>query len=63
MTFASLCNGARGMFWYAYCGVVDPEKKKFNYGVTSTPERWETICALATRLKKLTPILRAALGR
>ena len=57
MTFASLCNGARGMFWYAYCGVVDPEKKKFNYGVTSTPERWETICALATRLKKLTPIL------
>jgi len=57
MTFAAICHGAKGMTWYAYCGVVDPEKKKFNYGVTSSPERWANICELATRLKALSPVL------
>lgn len=57
MTFAALCNGGKGVSWYAYCGVVDPAKKKFNYGVTSSPERWKTICGLATFIAGLSPVL------
>lgn len=57
MTFAAVCHGAHGMTWYAYCGTVKPEKKQYNYGVTSTPERWKNICDLAARLKSLAPVL------
>ena len=57
MTFATICHGAKGMAWYAYCGIVDPAKKKFNYGVTSSPERWTNVCELATWLKELSPVL------
>jgi hypothetical protein len=57
MTFAAICHGAHGMTWYAYCGRVRPERKQYNYGVTSTPERWRNICDLAGRLKKLAPVL------
>lgn len=45
------------MTWYAYCGMVRPERKQYNYGVTSTPERWRNICDLATRLRSLAPVL------
>ena len=57
MTFAAICHGANGMMWYAYNGTVRPEKNQYNYGVTSTPERWQNICDLATRLKLLSPVL------
>ena len=57
MTFAAVCHGAHGMTWYAYCGTVKPEKKQYNYGVTSTPERWNNICDLSSRLKALAPVL------
>jgi len=57
MTYAAICHGAHGMTWYAYCGSVNPEKNKFNYGVTSSPERWRTICELATQLRELSPVL------
>ena len=57
MTFAAICHGANGMTWYAYNGMVRPEKNQYNYGVTSTPERWRNICDLATRLKLLSPVL------
>ena len=57
MTFAAVCHGAHGMTWYAYCGMVRPERKQYNYGVTSTPERWRNICDLATRLRSLAPVL------
>jgi len=36
---------------------VRPEKNQYNYGVTSTPERWNNICTLATQLKELSPVL------
>ena len=49
-TFAALVHGANGMIWYTYGGLGD------NHGATSTPERWRTLCELATELKGLAPI-------
>ena len=63
MTFAAICHGAHGMTWYAYCGRVRPEKNQYNYGVTSTPERWANICELATQLKELAPVLVERTGK
>ncbi|MBP5620992.1 MAG: hypothetical protein J6X44_03150 [Thermoguttaceae bacterium] len=57
MSFASLAAGANGITWYTYGGFVDPEKKMFNYGVTTTPERWRNISTIATQINELSPIL------
>lgn len=57
MSFAAIIHGAHGITWYTYGGTVDPEKKKFNYGVTTTPETWRNISTVATRLKELSPVL------
>ena len=57
MTFASIAHGAHGVTWYTYGGTVEPEKKRFNYGVTATPETWRNITNLVARLKELSPVL------
>lgn len=57
MSFASLAAGANGITWYTYGGFVDPEKKMFNYGVTTTPERWKNISTIATQINELSPVL------
>ncbi len=57
MSFAALAAGANGITWYTYGGFVEPEKKKFNYGVTTTPERWENISKIATQINELSPAL------
>ncbi len=57
MSFASLAAGANGITWYTYGGFVDPEKDMYNYGVTTTPERWRNISALATQIQQLSPVL------
>ncbi|MBR5741576.1 MAG: hypothetical protein IKX91_03380, partial [Firmicutes bacterium] len=57
MTFAAVIHGAHGVTWYTYGGFVDPEKDMYNYGVTTTPERWRNISALATQIQQLSPVL------
>ncbi len=57
MSFAAIIHGANGITWYTYGGTVEPEKKKFNYGVTTTPETWQNISTVATRIKELSPVL------
>lgn len=57
MSFASIIHGANGITWYTYGGTVEPEKKRFNYGVTTTPERWQNISTVATRIRSLAPVL------
>lgn len=57
MSYASIIHGAHGITWYTYGGTVEPEKKKFNYGITTSPEIWKNICTLATQIKQLSPIL------
>lgn len=57
MSWASIIHGANGITWYTYGGTVEPEKKKFNYGVTTSPERWANISRLATRIRDLSPVL------
>lgn len=57
MSFAALIHGAHGITWYTYGGTVEPEKKKFNYGVTSSPEVWGNITTLATQINGLIPVL------
>lgn len=57
MSFAALAAGANGITWYTYGGFVEPEKQKFNYGVTTTPERWNNICKIATQINELSPAL------
>ena len=53
MSYASIINGASGITWYTY----RTTEEKGNYGVTSTPERWNNMRTLALELKSLTPIL------
>ncbi|MBR4652027.1 MAG: hypothetical protein IKO72_01585 [Kiritimatiellae bacterium] len=57
MTWAAIIHGAHGMTWYTYGGFEDKKKNRKNEGVTSTPERWQTICELAGRLRDLSPVL------
>lgn len=57
MSFAALIHGAHGITWYTYGGTVEPEKKKFNYGVTSSPEVWGNITTLAAQINGLIPVL------
>lgn len=57
MSFAALAAGANGITWYTYGGTVEPEKKKFNYGVTTSPERWQNISTIATQISELAPVL------
>ncbi|MBE6396307.1 MAG: hypothetical protein E7046_04820 [Lentisphaerae bacterium] len=62
-SFAAIIHGGHGITWYTYGGGYDKKRKKYNEGVTSTPERWKAICDLATWLKELTPALVARTGR
>ena len=57
MSFAAIIHGAQGITWYTYGGFVDPEKKKFNYGITSSEEVWRTTTNLTQRLSSLCPVL------
>ena len=57
MSFAALAAGANGITWYTYGGFVDPEKNMYNYGVTTSPERWQNISNLATQIQTLSPAL------
>ncbi|MGI6401769.1 MAG: hypothetical protein ACOX0A_06645 [Thermoguttaceae bacterium] len=57
MSYAAIASGANGITWYTYGGTVEPEKEQFNYGVTSTPERWKNISTIATEIGELSPIL------
>lgn len=57
MTWAAVIHGANGITWYTYGGSTIPERKLFNAGVTSTPERWKAICDLAGDLKRWSPVL------
>ena len=61
-SFAAIIHGGHGITWYTYGGFYDNKRKKYNEGVTSTPERWQTICELAAWLKELTPALVARGG-
>ncbi len=57
MSFGAIAAGANGITWYTYGGTVEPELKKFNYGVTTTPERWNNISKIATQINELSPVL------
>lgn len=57
MSFASLIHGANGITWYTYGGWINEEKKIYNYGATSTPERWKNITTVAQRIQSLIPVL------
>lgn len=57
MSFAALVHGANGITWYTYGGWVNEEKKIYNYGANSTPERWQNMTTVATRIKSLVPVL------
>ena len=56
-TFAAIAEGANGIVWYTYGGMAGDNPRCWNFGVTSTPERWRTICELAGRIRELTPFL------
>jgi len=60
MTYASVIHGARGVTWYTYGGFVNPEKKNFDYGVTSSAEVWNTATNLTHQLSILSPVLLSA---
>ena len=57
MSWASIIHGGQGITWYTYGGTVEPERKKFNYGVTTSYERWTNMTNLATRISSLAPVL------
>lgn len=57
MSFGAIAAGANGITWYTYGGLVLPEKNMFNYGVTTTPERWNNISQVANQINELSPVL------
>ena len=57
MSFAAVIHGGKGITWYTYGGHVDPVRKRFNYGVTSSAEMWNATTNLTRRLSFLSPVL------
>ena len=57
MSFAAIIHGAQGITWYTYGGFVRPEKKKFDYGVTSSEETWAAMTNVSRRISALAPVL------
>lgn len=57
MSFAAIIHGATGITWYTYGGYWDENNKRYNHGITSTPERWKTITNIATQINGLIPVL------
>lgn len=57
MTFATIAHGAHGITFYTYGGEIEPERKRFNYGITSFPEVWSNVTNLAYRISRLAPVL------
>ena len=57
MSFAAIIHGAQGITWYTYGGFVRPEKKKFNYGVTSSEDVWRNTTNVTRRIASLLPVL------
>ena len=57
MSFAALVHGAKGITWYTYGGDVKPEKKIFNYGVTSSEDVWRATTNVSRRIASLAPVL------
>jgi hypothetical protein len=57
MSFASLIHGAKGITWYTYGGGVVPERKIFNFGVTSQAKVWQATTNVVQRISSLTPVL------
>lgn len=57
MCFASLVHGAKGLTIYAYGGAVIPERKIFNFGVTSKEHVWRATTNVTQRISSLVPVL------
>jgi len=56
MTWAAIIHGAHGMTWYTYGGFDHKKPGRNDQGITSTPERWQTISELARELGKWSPV-------
>ncbi len=57
-SFAALTEGARGIAWYTYAPRTWWEKGKcWNCGITSSPERWETMKGVSSWIAELAPVL------
>ena len=62
MSFASIVHGANGITFYTYGGWIIPEQKVFNYGITTSAERWGNMTNLASRVAFLAPALLSETG-
>ena len=62
MSFAAIVHGANGITFYTYGGWVIPEQKVFNFGITTSAERWANMTNLVTRIGSLAPALLAEKG-
>ena len=58
-SFAAIIHGANGITWYTYGGFYNKRHKRWDEGVTSSPERWNAICELTDWLRELSPVLLA----
>ena len=56
-SWAAIIHGANGITWYTYGGFEDKKKGRRNEGITSSPERWQAICELATQINRLSSVL------
>ena len=62
MSFASIVHGANGITFYTYGGWIIPEQKVFNFGITTSAERWGNMTNLASRVASLAPALLSETG-
>ena len=56
-SFAAIVHGANGITWYTYGGFYNKRHKRWDEGITSTPERWKAMCELTDWLRELSPVL------
>ena len=62
MSVASIVHGANGITFYTYGGWIIPEQKVFNFGITTSAERWGNMTNLASRVASLAPALLSETG-
>lgn len=56
-SWAAVIHGANGIIWYTYGGFDHKQPGRNDQGITSTPERWNTISKLAHEFARLSPVL------
>jgi len=57
MTYLAIVHGAKGIFYYCFCGPGLPGSGSDSYFIPNSPQHWEDVKSIARELEQFTPVL------